>query len=183
VHIIDDKKFHTALRKKGYNSIGALSKTLGIHRNTIHYYLSGHGVFPQAFEKLIQALDLKPSDILIIKKNQSEFPFEQIASLIDQLHLKFPNISFILFGSRAKENASKYSDWDIGVFSYEGLPHEVYRNIVKEKNELIESLPFFVDIINLNRADKNFLIEISRDWKFLTGKVNDWIEIQRKAAA
>lgn len=183
MQIVDNKRFAKAMKDKGYSSIGEFAKRLGVHRNTIHYYLSGHGVFPQAFEKIMKALDLKPSDILIDDGISTGSSFEQIASLIDELHTEFPQVSFVLFGSRSRGEAAKYADWDIGVFSDKGLSHETYRRVVRRKNELIEDLPFFVDIVNLNRADENFLAEISKEWRFLAGRLSDWIKMQRKAAA
>jgi predicted nucleotidyltransferase len=182
VHIIDAKKFRSTLKDKGFRSIGDLAKSLGIHRNTIHHYLSGHGVLPDSFEKIIQALDLKPADILIEEAEAKSPLIEPIAPLVDSLHQDFPDFTFILFGSRPRGTAHKYSDWDLGVYSSNGLTHNRYRKILRRKDELVENLPFFVDIINLNRADEYFLKEASRHWMFLAGKLTDWIEIQKGVA-
>ena len=46
----------------------------------------------------------------------------------------------------------------------------------------MSSPPIFVELINLNRADPPFLKKISKDWLFLTGCQQDWIELQRKVA-
>lgn len=183
MYIINNKKFYDTLKASGYSSIGDLAKALGIHRNTIHYYLSGHRVFPESIEKIIEALNLRPAEILKKSIQSNEFSFKEIADIIDKLHYEFPNVSFILFGSRARLTNQKYSDWDIGAFSSDGLPHETYRRILRRKDELAENLQYFIDIINLNNADENFLIEISKSWKFLAGRLNDWLEIQRKVAA
>jgi predicted nucleotidyltransferase len=183
MYVVDTKRFKQTLKNRGYGSIGELAEGLKIHRNTIHYYLSGHGVFPENFEKIIQALELKPHEILMEKSDEQLLSLEKIAPLVDNLHSEFPEATFILFGSRSKGTAGKYSDWDIGVTSKGKLSHETYRKIVRRKDELIEDLPYFVDLVNIDRADENFLKEISKHWLFLTGKFNDWIEIQRKAAA
>lgn len=180
MHIVDSKIFKQALHKKGYRSIGELAKSLNIHRNTIHYYLSGHGVFPANFEKIITALDIKPRDILIEDKKDTSVPLEQIAPIVDQLSQKFPNVCFILFGSRSKKTAQKFSDWDIGVYSSEGLPHNAYRQIVRLTNDLVENLPICVDIVNLNQADDYFLQKASKYWIFLSGKLNAWVNLQKK---
>jgi len=50
------------------------------------------------------------------------------------------------------------------------------------KDEYMEDEPFFVDIVNLNRADDDFMRDISRNWQFLSGRLSDWIDLQRKAA-
>lgn len=183
MHIIDANRFYEAMKNKGFKTLGELAGYLKIHRNTIHHYLSGHGIFPESFEKIISTLELKPDDILTNKIEKDLFPTEKIAPIVDRLHENFPDVTFVLFGSRARGSAAKYSDWDVGVYSSKGLTHEQYRNIAKLKDDLVENFPFFVDIVNLNRADANFLNAVRKDWIFLTGMCNDWIELQRKAAA
>jgi predicted nucleotidyltransferase len=105
---------------------------------------------------------------------------EPIAPLIDMLSSEFRDATFILFGSRAKGSAQKYSDWDVGVFSKKGISHEMYRKIVNRKEELVEDCPFFVDVVNLNQADKYFLRESAKYWMFLSGKLSDWVELQKR---
>ncbi len=184
MYILDKERFLSSLKKRGYKSIGLLANALGIHRNTIHHYLSGNGVFPENFEKIIRALDLDPRDILIDKECEDKKNFtEAIASVVDKLTSEFRDVSFILFGSRARGTAQKYSDYDIGIFSSKGVRHDTYLKILGRKDDLVEDLPFFVDIVNLNNADNEFLKIISRDWMFLTGKLKDWNEIRRKAAS
>lgn len=182
MYIIDAEKFTKAAREKGYQSIAQLASSLGVHRNTVHYYLSGHGVFPSSLDKLLETLDLSPNEIIVKKKSENSSN-DKIASLVDILHKEFPDVSFVLFGSRARGVAGKYSDWDIGVFSKEGLKHDVYRRVVRRKNDLVENFPFSVDIVNLNRTSEYFLQEASKGWTFLTGRVSDWIELKRKAAS
>ena len=176
-------QFKKALKEKGYRSIGRLAKALGIHRNTIHHYLSGNGVFPENLEKILRALDLKPDSILIEKDTSGVWSLEPIASIIDKLRVEFPDITFVLFGSRPRGTAHKYSDWDIGVYSEGGLSHDLYRQVVRRTDDLVEDLPFFVDVVNLDRADKSFLREVSKNWIFLAGNVSGWVELQRKVAA
>ena len=127
MYVVDPKKFHAVLKAKGYRSIGELASFLGMHRNTVHYYLSGKGVFPASFERMLDALDVGPEEILQKKENASFSSVEQIASIIDTLHTAFPQVSFVLFGSRARGRGRRSSDWDIGVYSQAGLPHELYR--------------------------------------------------------
>lgn len=182
MYIIDSERFQQALRERGYRSIGALAKALGIHRNTIHHHLSGNGVFPDGLERMLEALDLSPADI-IIQREPGEHPLERIAPVIDALHASFPEVTFILFGSRARRNARKYSDWDVGVYASDGLAHERYRKIVQRADELAEGLPFDIDIVNFNHADEAFLAEASRGWRFLSGRLSDWYALQRKVAA
>lgn len=180
MYILDSQEFRRRLKEQGYPSIGALAKSLGIHRNTVYHYLSGNGVFPDALEKILLALKLEPTKALKQTGQTAVFKTEAIAPLIDRLHQAFPDVTFVLFGSRTRPKHHKYADWDIGVFSTEGLSHEAFLRIVFAKSELEEDSPYFIDLVNLNRAGKEFLSEISKDWMFLTGKRQDWIELNKK---
>lgn len=181
MHILNSSVFRQSLREKGYHSIEALARALKIHRNTIHYYLSGHGVFPTHLEKILEVLELSPAEILVQKKeNNDPSSLDFISSVIDQLHTEFPHVTFVLFGSRVRGKSHRYSDWDIGVFSKDGLPHPLYRKMLRRKGELTEDLPFLIDLINLNRADFSFLQKASQGWKFLTGRLSDWCDLQKK---
>lgn len=180
MYILDEHQFQTQLKKKGYRSISQLAKNLGIHRNTIHHYLSGNSVFPEKLDAIFLALDLDFKEAIVKRQKFTEDIAAPIAKVIDELHAKFPEATFILFGSRAQGTARKYSDWDLGVFCRKGLPHEVFCKIRRKKIEFEEKSPYFIDLINLNRGDQDFLKEVSQHWIFLTGKRQDWIELQKK---
>lgn len=176
--VLDTTKFREAVKERGYRSLGELARSLGMHRNTIHFYLSGHRVLPAQFEKMIQSVGLTPTDILV-EKGEKFSSLQEIAPVVDQLHREFPEVTFVLFGSRARGRSHRYSDWDIGLFSRTGLPHPLYRKLLRRRDELVESLPLMVDLVNLNRADVSFLKNISKNWVFLTGRQQDWVELQR----
>lgn len=179
--MIDKKIFERALKARGYSTLGELAKDIGVHRNTLHHYLSGQGVFPTSLEKAFSRLQLKPHDILI----QTEEPhhltaLEPIAPLVDRLQQDYPSAAFVLFGSRARQKSQRYSDWDIGVYSEKGLPHELYRKMRRKKNEFEESSPYRIDLINLNRADTDFFKEASKGWSFLGGSLNSWLHLNKE---
>jgi len=46
-------------------------------------------------------------------------------------------------------------------------------------DEWTEQLPFMVDLVNLHKADEEFLLAISPDWKLLTGWQRDWLQLNR----
>ena len=179
--VLDKERFRHALKEKGYHSIQELAETIGVHRNTLQYYLSERPLLPEPLVKAFKSLDLAASDVLIDKKEDESAPDDVIAPLIDPLHAEFPGVTIVLFGSRTQKRAHKYSDWDIGVFSGGGLSHSDYLKIRKRAGDMAEDLPYFVDLVNLNRADGPFLAAISRSWRFLTGKLGDWAELQRRA--
>lgn len=179
--ILNRERFREALENKGYGSAGELAAALGIHRNTIQHYLSGKSALPDALEKIIRALAIKPSEAFIEKKEPDFLKTEAIAGVVDELHKAFPEVTFVLFGSRATGRAHKYSDWDIGVYSRQGIEHSLYIKIAIQKSDLEDNLPYFIDIINLNRADPSFLNDMAKHWVFLTGSQLDWIALQKKA--
>lgn len=183
MYIIDIPKFYNALKKKGYRSVRELAATVGVHRNTIQHYLSGNPVFPVSLEKVFSALNIEPGGILSKKGEPVSALLQQIEPIIAALQLHFPGVTFVLFGSRASMRAHKYSDWDIGVYSKDDIPHTLYRKIVRLCDDLVEGLPFMVDVINLNRADVAFLRDASKHWIFLGGCLKDWMDLQRKAAS
>lgn len=181
MYVIDSKKFYEALKQKGYSTLGAFAKELKLHRNTIHYYLSGNGVFPTALNRILERLELKPEEILIQKEKSFLRKLEPISEVMEKLQKEFPQATFVLFGSRVKAKAGKYADWDIGVFSADGFFHDYYRQIKRAVSEAVENLPHMVDLVNLNNADDDFLKRASKGWIFLGGKLRDWMVLNRKA--
>lgn len=181
MYVIDPTRFRTAMREKGYRSIGELARVARLHRNTVHYYLSGHRALPAGLEKICETLGREPSHLLTPKAEFNPPPVSAIASTIDTLHTEFPGVTFVLFGSRPQGRAHPFSDWDIGVFARQGLPHPLYRQIRRRAKDLEEDLPFSLDVVNLNRADPPFLRAASRGWSFLAGSQQDWVDLQRRA--
>jgi len=177
MYIISPTLFEKRFKKMGFKSIGQLAKQLGIHRNTIHYYLSGHSVFPQNLSHLFDLLDLKPHDILIKKEGTVSTPIKKIAPIINTLQRDFPGITFVLFGSRAKSKETPYSDFDIGIFSKKGIPHETYRLMRQNVGELEETFPYHIDLVNFNNADISFLKNALKGAIFLGGFLVDWTHL------
>lgn len=182
MYILDPKRFEEAMRRQGFASIGALARALGIHRNTIHHYLSGHGVFPTMLEKILDRLALQPGNVLVQKNARDANPLSPIAPLVDCLQQQFPEVAFVLFGSRARNTARTYSDWDIGAFSQKDISHDQYRRMWRKKEDREEEFPYMVDVTNLNRADEDFLKSASRGWIFLGGNMGSWLALNQKVA-
>ncbi len=178
--VMNKERFREALKASGYSSIDSLAKALGVHRNTIHYYLSGRGILPSPFQRLLTLLKLDIGQILVKQRENGSSPGREIAPIVDALHSEFPGTTMVLFGSRAQNRSHPYSDWDIGAFSRKGLAHALYRQMVLRKDDLAENLPTLIDLVNLNRANSSFLQNISAHWIFLTGQQQDWVELQRR---
>lgn len=71
---------------------------------------------------------------------------------------KYP-YKFYAFGSRARNDAKKNSDLDLGFF--DNIPFDVF---VKIKNDFEESdFPFLVDLVNFSKSDPVFIKLIEPD--------------------
>ncbi len=184
MYTLNRQIFEMALKAKGYSSVGDFAKALGMHRNTIYHYLVGNSVFAPKFGQLLQALDLNPADALVRRDSSRSPGMQDLAPLIDRIHEEFPDVTLVLFGSRARGTAARYADWDIGVYCAAGLPHILYRKIRRRIADLVEDgSPYLMDVVNLNQADEAFVREASRGWMFLTGKQKDWLALQGRVAA
>lgn len=180
MYILDEHRFQSQLKKKGYRSISQFAKELGVHRNTIHHYLSGHSVFPEKLDAIFSVLDLDFKEVIVEKQKFAEDVTAPIARMVDELHARFPDVTFVLFGSRAQGTARKYSDWDLGVFCQEGISGDEYLKMRILKSDLEEESPYFIDLVNLNETSQKFLQNIFSYWIFLTGRRQDWIELNKK---
>lgn len=179
--ILNTNLFKSTLKRSPYKTIGNLSESLGIHRNTLSYYLSGTPVIPTTLELALKKLKLSPLDALIEISTENESSnLKPIAPLVDKLHEAFPHFTLILFGSRAKGSSQKYSDWDLGIHSREPIAHKDYQKAIRIKSDFEDDSPYFIDLVNLNEADDTFMTNISKNWMFLTGRQTDWIHLNEK---
>jgi predicted nucleotidyltransferase len=176
---IHHQRVEEAIANSSYKTIQALAKALGMHRNTIHYHLSQAQLISPALSKILKALQLTLPEVLTEEKG-GYIPHEEIAPLVDTLHAKFPDVTVILFGSRAIGRARRYSDYDLGVFSAKGLTHSQFRSILALKEELEENSTFQIDLVNLNAADEDFLKSIAKQWRLLAGRFQDWVQLQKR---
>ena len=97
-------------------------------------------------------------------QNQSSQPADKyllllkdiVLSLIDQ-----EKVAVFLFGSRAAERARPGADVDIGLWSHEKLPQQLYHRI---RNAIDDSIiPYKVDIVDFTRVDPEFKIVALKD--------------------
>lgn len=93
-----------------------------------------------------------------------KFGLEQryIDSILQILHkhIHQKNAKFYIFGSRSKGNYKEYSDIDIAVeLSNEKLSTDILGKILMEFND--STLPYEVDVIDLNAIDEKFKSLIS----------------------
>lgn len=170
-----------AMRRRGFRTVSALADHLGVHRNSLGRYLAGEPVLPDSVSKLLQLLALDVGQAVKIAEDP-RFEGEEISTLIDELLVRQPRAAYVLFGSRARGRAQRYSDFDVGVFSKGGISTETYLRLLETKEDFEEQSPFFVDLVNLSRASQDFLRGISKDLIFLAGRQTDWLELKRISA-
>jgi len=181
MHVIDRSRLLDAIQKSGFDSVDSFARMLGLHRNTVNYYLSGSGVFPKAVEKMLVALKKEPQELLVNKSTFRGVDHEAlVAGLVDELRRKSADVTFVLFGSRARGTHKNYSDIDIGCFKQSNMEHSEFRKMLVLAKELAEPLPVAVDLVNLNAAGPGFLKNAAKDWKFLTGSMQGWLALKER---
>lgn len=178
MHIIEKTNFYKALHAAGYQSARELCRQIGIHRNSLSGYLTGKGVLPDVIEKALAALNIKAADILTEVVELEDQPGHEVFSIVDQLHDKFSQYSFFLFGSRAREKHKKFSDFDVGIYPQRGIPFEEYLKIVQEKTIIVEDFPYMIDLVNLTSADDDFLMKVKNDLILLAGEKTDLMALK-----
>ena len=169
------------MKELGYRSTQHLAHSMGVHRNTLSNYLSGAAVLPKHLERMLVLLRLPIERALVRVDDPGDQLSDRITGLVDRLFAQFPQVSFVLFGSRARNTQSRYSDIDLGVYARQGIAHADYRSMRIALAELADNLPVTVDLVNLNRADREFLSRVVQDGRLLAGKQSDWLALQERA--
>ena len=179
--IINEEKINSAMKAKGINTIEELSKQLNVHRNTILPYLSGQRALPDCLDRMLKLLDLTPADAIVKNVKSKIQPGLEISPLLSKLITSQTENSYVLFGSRAKRTNKKYSDYDIGVYRINKLPFSDLSKLIDLTDDWESDKSYDVNLTNLTLADTDFLQNIRRDWIFLGGNLEAWVELQKKA--
>ena len=179
--VLNSAEVKRRLKSRGFHSLGELCASLELHRNSLSSYLSGKGVLPLAVQKLFDALDLEPGSALERRRHfdPETDPLLHAAPVLDALVRTNPNVSFILFGSRARNNATRYSDIDIGVLGPTPLSIDEWVTLREVAEQTAGDLPYAVDVVDLGRADPLFLQKVRREGRFAGGSVSHWTRLQR----
>lgn len=171
-YCLDVKKFKQSLAEVGYESLSAFSLASKIHRNTLQGLLAGKQVFVASFLDLAAQLKKDPLELLSVQSSLSVkiSYIEELRPILPQLLKLDPKIAIVLLGSRARGNAKKYSDWDLGLFRYpEPLSGREYLRLKRVAEDESENLVRKIDVINLNQAPLWFLQGVKQDVVFLDG--------------
>jgi predicted nucleotidyltransferase len=103
----------------------------------------------------------------------------EIDSLIESLTKENPDIVVVLFGSRARNQAKKYSDYDLGVFREKAFAFQEFSRMLDRACAWNDANMSTVQIVNLTSAQHEFLCAISPDIKYLCGNTAAWIKLQQ----
>ena len=178
--VLDSKRVQLEIRRRGM-SVTGLAEALGVHRNTIGNYLSGKAGLPQGLSRILDALDLAPAEVLSWDRRRRRIPGLGVSDLVSALHAEVPGAAFILFGSRARGEARRYSDYDLGLFSSTALEFPLYSLLLDRVTEWNEESLLTAQLVNLTRAEPAFLAEVSEDAVFLAGSHAAWCAFLRTA--
>lgn len=163
---------------RGFSGIKPLLNYLGLHRNTLDRYSNGASVLPSSIEAVLEALEIPIEKATYSKAKTPQLPID---SLVEAIHSFRSDISVFLFGSRARGNPRKYSDYDLGIYSQKGIILDDYLKVLEIKEQYEDSSSYRADCVNLNNADKEFLVGIMKDIRMLVGYEKDLNYLKIKA--
>ena len=169
-----------AMHEQGYASAKELAADLGLHRNTVGRYLAGNAAIPGALARLLVALDLSPGETLSLRRRRRHVPGLAVSDLVELLHGALPGAAFVLFGSRARGSAKRFSDYDIGVYRSEGLEFSAYSRLLDLVAEWNRESLSTAQLADLTRADAAFVAGLAEDLLFLAGSHAAWCELLEK---
>lgn len=152
-----------------------------MHRNTVGNYLAGKTALPGTLARMFEALDLAPAEVLSLSQQRKHVPGLSIANLIETLHTSLPEAAFVLFGSRARGTAKRYSDYDIGVYHPDTLAFAVFSRLLDDVSAWNDESLAVAQLVDLTRADAPFLTRLAEDVVFLAGSYATWCDLLRTA--
>lgn len=174
--VLNIEAVEDAMGRRGIRSIQELARTLGYHRNTYGAYFSGHRALPEALEKLIIELEISLASVFKLARPNKRLPALPLRQLIKDLHRKNPDAAIVLFGSRARGEGRKHSDYDIGIYQEPRLSLEKYSKLLSLVAEWNENHFSTAQLVNLTNADSDFLTSIREDVMFLAGDFQAWCD-------
>ena len=177
MYVLNINQIKKTLHARGYSGLKPFLERIGLHRNTLDRYVRGAPVLPVSIEKALAALEIPIEQAICMHYQEEKL---SIDSLVTSIHTSYPQVSIFLFGSRARKSARKYSDFDIGVYSQSGISFSQYLAILEQKENYEEHAPEKIDCVNLNLAEKDFLLSVVPDLRLLAGYERDTIELRGK---
>ena len=177
---LDTARLQHEIRARGFSTAQQFADSVGVHRNTVGNYLSGKTALPSALARILAALDLAPADVLTLPRRSRQAPGLVLGGLIEQLHDAAPDVAIVLFGSRARGTAKRYSDYDVGIFGSEEFGFAAFSRLLDLAATWNEASLSTVQLVDLTDAEAGFLTALSADLVFLAGSHAGWCRLLRK---
>jgi len=179
--VLDTERLQRQIHARGYSTLRDFADAVGVHRNTVGNYLSGKTALPNALARILAALDLAPADVLSLPIRRRQVPGLVLSDLIEELQVTVPETAVVLFGSRARGTAKRYSDYDIGVFSLDALDFPTFSRLLDLVSAWNEESLVTAQLVDLTHAGVDFLTGLAEDFVFLAGSQAAWCGLLRKA--
>jgi predicted nucleotidyltransferase len=176
MYVLNVETLKIKARELGFGGIKPLAEHLGLHRNTLDRFVRGASVLPRSIELIITKLNI-PINEALKKSDENSDNRTAVMPLVEKIHMRCPDTSIFLFGSRSKGTSRKYSDFDLGIFSKQGLPLHRFLGILEDKEQFEDQSPQRIDCVNLNNADNEFIRGILPDLILLAGYERDRKEL------
>lgn len=175
-YCLDAEKMNNLLRKRGFASLAEFARTHRLNRATLHHYIKGQGgPFPESYYAICNALKADPLSLLVPVTEVQLANISEMMPIIKNICLADEKVAVGLLGSRARDKARKYSDWDIGITRGSNpLGGVEFLRLKRHADEAIDRLAREVDILNLDAAPDWFLRGIDYTPVYLAGDTNAW---------
>ena len=178
--LLDSTRLRREIRARGFSGVKEFADAVGVHRNTVGSYLSGKTSLPGALARILEALDLAPAEVLSLSRRRKQVPGLLVADLIETLHQAVPEAALVLFGSRARGTAKRYSDYDIGVYQIDALEFALFSRLLDLVSAWNEESLVIAQLVDLSHADVSFLNALADDLVLLAGSHTAWCDLLQK---
>jgi len=178
---LDAERLRLAMEERGISSTKELAAVLGVHRNTISNYLTGKTTVPVVLGKMLDYLDIDPAEVFFRTTHRRQVPALAIMDLVNMIYQTCPKAVVVLFGSRARGTATRYSDYDLGIFRIDALDFSTYSRLLDLVGEWNSKSLEVVQLVHLGQADSAFLQRVAEDLVFLAGSPMAWCALLEKA--
>ncbi len=157
------EKLKKSMESQGVKTLNDLAKLSGVHRNTLYPYIRGEKpVYAPPIVQIARALKVDPLTLCDREELSVDQEIVRISnSLVASFGCKYDSLVVVLFGSRARGQAKKFSDFDLGVSS--GLNPVSFKDFLSMKDHvenLADDLIYKVDLVNLDNAPDWFLANL-----------------------
>lgn len=167
--ILDIEKIRIQAKKLGIQNLGELCKKANIHQNSITPYIQKkRSPFTQVVLDIANCLNMPATECICQSEDEVTVKVKQmIMTALNPEHAVF------LFGSRARGSANKFSDIDLGITGgNKKITFEEFSKIKSGIDDLFDNFSLSIDLVDLDLAPLDFLVDIEKDLTFLCGNQN-----------